>query len=114
MGFQGVPEAHLFCLAVCHGRLPNTFALAQRYGGIFTSRCSQTEINMVSLKRAIAMSKNITAKLQQMLSSLRAKVRAPIVCPNCGEKMTGGTIAMFHMRENRMLCPNCGTIIQLH
>ena len=30
------------------------------------------------------MSKNITAKLQQMLSSLRAKVRAPIVCPNCG------------------------------
>lgn len=36
------------------------------------------------IKRAIAMSKNITAKLQQMLSLLRAKVRAPIVCPNCG------------------------------
>ena len=33
------------------------------------------------------MLKNMTAKLQQILSSLRAKVPAPIVCPNCGETL---------------------------
>lgn len=72
------------------------------------------KINMVSLQGVITMLKNMTAKLQQILSSLRVKVPAPIVCPNCGERITNSTIALFHKRENRLLCPNCGSIIQLH
>lgn len=46
------------------------------------------------------MLKNMTAKLQQILSSLRAKVPAPIVCPNCGERITNSTPVLFHKRAN--------------